>query len=304
VLSPSVSIASELMPKLALLRAMTEHGSLSAAAHAVGVPQPTATRWLTALSRTVGVALTRRVGRQIELTRAGAALAEAAGPALAAVAAGIARAHETDDPDRGHVVFGFLRTMGATRAPELLRGYRAVRPRVRLTLVQAPHEELVDRLHEGTIDVALSSVRATDADITATELFREPFVLVVPADHRLARREGVRLRDCRDETLIGLSPGIALRRAVDELFGTAGIRPRYGFHTEEVETVRGLATAGAGAAVLPARHGGPLPGSVEVPLLPRHYRRVGLLVSTRRPLAPAAEAFRRWAGQRTPAAAP
>lgn len=285
------------MPRLTLLQAMTEHGHMSAAAAAVGVPQPTATRWLTALSRTVGVALTHRVGRRIELTRAGIALAESVGAAHTSLALGVARAYEAADPRRGQVVFGFLRTMGASRAPELLRAYRAVHPRVRLALVQASHEELIDKLHDGTIDLALTSIRDGDVGVVATELFREPFVLVAPADHRLAGREAVRLHDCRDETFVGLSVGIALRRRVDELFGAAGIRPRYGFETEEVETVRGLATAGVGVAVLPARHGGPLPGSAEVPIVPRHHRHIGVLVSTERPLEPAAEGFRRWACQ-------
>lgn len=297
MVTPSGTIASDLVPRLGLLLAMAERGHLSAAAEAIGVPQSTATRWLVALNRTVGVALTRRIGRRVELTRAGAALAESISSVHSALAVGVARAHEAADPARGQVVFGFLRTLGATRAPELLRNYRARHPRVRLTLVQAAHEELIEKLHAGMIDVALSSIRDSDVDIAATELFTEPFVLVVPADHRLACRDGVRLRECRDETFVGLSAGIALRHRVDELFAAAGVRPRYGFETEEVETVRGLATAGAGITVLPARHGGALTGSVEVPVLPRRYRRVGLLVSTRRPLEPTAEGFRTWASQ-------
>jgi DNA-binding transcriptional LysR family regulator len=220
------------------------------------------------------------------------------------LAVGVTRAHEAADPTRGQVVFGFLRTMGVSRAPELLRHYRAAHPRIRLALVQAPHEELIERLHDGTIDLALTSVRDSDVGVRATELFREPFVLVVPKDHRLARRDAVRLFDCRDETFVGLSPGIALRRRVDELFRAAGVRPRYGFETEEVETVRGLATAGVGVAVLPARQGGALTGSAEVPIVPRHHRQIGLLVSTERELEPAAEGFRSWAVQYTWAGGP
>ncbi|WP_432990677.1 LysR substrate-binding domain-containing protein [Dactylosporangium sp. CA-233914] len=117
----------------------------------------------------------------------------------------------------------------------------------------------------------------------------------MPSENRLARHEFVRLNECRDERFVGLSPGIALRRSVDEMFTSARIQPRYGFVAEGVETVRGLATAGAGIAVLPARHGGPLPGSVEVPVAPLRHRHIGLLVSARRTLEPAAEGFRQWA---------
>ncbi len=283
------------MPKLKLLQAMTECGHLSAAANSIGVPQATATRWLDALNRSVGVALTERVGRRVELTPAGHALAEAAGTAHTAISMGVVRALEAADPGHGRIVFGFLRTQGSTRAPELLRGYRAVRPRVRFSLVQAGHEELIEKLHAGAIDIALSALRKTDTQVETTELFREPFVLVAAAEHRLARRSLVRLRDVRDETFVGLSAGIALRRRVDEMFGAAGIRPRYGFETDEVETVRGLAAAGVGVAVLPSRLGGPVEGSSEIPIAPPNYRKIGLIVSTHRRLKPAAESFRIWA---------
>jgi LysR family transcriptional regulator, transcription activator of glutamate synthase operon len=294
---PSATAATGLIPRLSLLLAMTEHGNLSAAAAAVGIPQPTATRWLKALSQAVGVALTRRVGRRIELTRAGVALAESVATAQSALALGLAQAHEAADPGRGQLTFGFLRTLGASRAPELLRGYRTAHPHVRLALVQAAHEELIEKLHDGTVDVALASVRTADVDVSATELFREPFMLVVRSDHRLARRDAVRLSDCRDETFVGLAPGIALRARVDDLFRLAAVRPRYSFETDEVETLRGLSAAGVGIAVLPARHGGPLADSVEVPIMPPQYRTIGLLSSTRRPLEPAAEGFRRMASQ-------
>nr|WP_221380721.1 LysR family transcriptional regulator [Actinoplanes polyasparticus] len=291
----SATIASSLMSKLTLLVAMAERGHLSAAADAAGVPQPTATRWITALSRTVGAPLTRRAGQRVELTAAGRALADSARTAHTVMAVGVARAYEAADPGQGEVLFGFLRTLGASRAPELLRGYRLNHPRVRLTLVQAAHEQLVAGLHDGTVDVALSVVRATDADVAAVEMFKEPYVLVMSAGHRLSRHEFVRLRECRDESFVGLSPGIAMRRSVDDIFLAARVRPRYVFETEEVETVRGLATAGVGVAVLPARHGGPLSGSVEVPIAPRTYRYIGLLTSRRRTLEPPAEGFHRWA---------
>lgn len=63
MLSSARGVASDLVPKLALLHATARHPHLSAATEAVGAPQPMATWWLAALDRTVGVPLTRRVGR-------------------------------------------------------------------------------------------------------------------------------------------------------------------------------------------------------------------------------------------------
>ncbi|GAA1027687.1 LysR family transcriptional regulator [Virgisporangium ochraceum] len=291
---PSAGIASDLIPKLRLLVAMSERGHLSAAAQAAGVPQPTATRWLAALSRTVGVPLTRRAGQRVELTRAGGVLAESVRAAHSALAVGVARAYEASDPGQGQVVFGFLRTLGVSRAPQILRTFRATHPRVRLTLIQAPHEQLVAHLHDGTVDIALTVIRTTDHDLHATEMFKEPFVVVLPAEHRLARHDHLRLHQIRDEPFVGLTPGIALRTRIDEICASARVRPRYILETDEVDTVRGLATAGVGIAILPARQGGPLTGSIEIPVVPRTYRHIGLLVSVRHTLEPAARRFHQW----------
>lgn len=294
----SERVALELMRRLALLPAMADHGHLSAAARSIDVSQPTATRWISALSETAGVPLTQRSSQRIELTPAGAALAEAVRAGVHRLESGIEAAVAVNDPAHGDMRFGFLRTMGATRAPTLLREYRAVRPDVRVTLVQRSHEELLECLHTGRIDVALTHLRPDDPDVDAVELFRQPYVLVLPTDHRWSGRSYVRVYDCRDLTLVGLSAGIALRRAADEMFATAGIKGRYAFVTDEVATVRGLVMAGVGAAVLPARDGGPLPGTVEVPLVPRRHRHVGLLISTRRPVPAPAQGFVDWAGAR------
>ncbi|WP_432844174.1 LysR family transcriptional regulator [Dactylosporangium sp. CA-092794] len=285
------------MPRLRLLVALQEHGHLSAAAQAIGIPQSTATRWVTALTKTAGVTLTDREDSRVTLTPAGLALAAAVAMAEQSLTDGMARAYAAGDPEHGEVTFGFVRTVGATKAPRLVAAYRREHPGVRVGLVQAAHEELLAHLHGGSVDVALTVIRDTDAGVRAVELFREPFVLVIPADHRLSRQDYVRVRDFRDATAVGLSSGIALRRSVDELYRAAGSRPRYGFVTDEVATVRGLAAAGAGVAVLPARDGGPLPGSVEVPIVPRTYRRMGLLVWAQRQLEPAAEGFQRWAAR-------
>jgi LysR family transcriptional activator of glutamate synthase operon len=288
-------VAEELLPRLTLLQAMVEHGHLSAAASAVGVSQPTATRWLVSLNKTVGVPLTARSGPRVELTRSGRAFALASRLAQGALESGVARAQTAGDPDHGRFTFGFLRSLATVKAPQLLRGYQLDHPGTAVDLVQGAHTELVEQLHDGTVDVALSHIRSCDGDLVAFEMFREPFVLVVPTQHRLAWRDRVRAYECRDVALIGLPPGIALRQSTDDLLREAGVKPRYVFSADEVATVRGLVAVGIGTAILPAREGGPLPGTNEIPLVPRAYRHLGLLVSSRRQQPPAVAQFRAWA---------
>ena len=288
------NVAADLTPRLTLLRALRTHEHLSAAAEAAGVPQPTATRWVAELSEAVGVPLTRRVGRRSELTSAGAALADGAVSAHERLAAGVARAFDAADPARGHVVFGFLRTLGTTSVPALLRAFRSEYPQVGFSLVQAGQNELLERVRAGTVDVALTSATSVPADLHAVALYREPLVLVVPGDHRLAHRARVRLEEFRHETFVGMRSGVGLRSLVDGLFTVAGFSPTRGFEGDDVDTVRGLVAAGLGVAVLPAKEAGPPTGAVELVLRPSRHREIALVTSNQRGLEPAAASFYRF----------
>lgn len=289
-------IAAELTPRLALLDAIRRHGNLTAAAADIGVPQPTASRWLASAARTCGVQLVARSGRRIELTRAGEALTEAASSALAGMTTGAARAIEAADPEQGHVVFAFLHTMGEWKVPTLLRDFRAAHPSVRFTLTQDGHDIMLDKVRAGTVDIALTSpLPEDDAEFETAELFTDELVLVLPEGHRLAERDRVRISWCRNETFVSTKRGYGLRGLTDELCAEAGFTLRPAFEGEEVDTVRGLVAAGLGIAVLPARGEGVLSGTVERPLAPRRWRRIGLVNSAHRPLPPAAHRFRSWA---------
>jgi DNA-binding transcriptional LysR family regulator len=121
---------------LALLRAVAEEGNLTRAAATVGVPQPTASRWLAMVSTELGTPVVVPDGRGIRLSRAGAYLAEAAGRALSVLAAGVRQAVDEGDPEHGHVVLAFMHTLGEHLLPGLLRAFRREHPHVRFTLLR------------------------------------------------------------------------------------------------------------------------------------------------------------------------
>lgn len=288
-------LVEPLAPRLALLAALGEHGNLTAAAAAAGIPQPTASRWLATLSTRTGMTLVMHQGRGMQLTRAGAELADAAATALTALRGGAARALAAADPERGHVVFAFLHTMGGIRVPRLLRGFRARHPRVGFTLTQAPHHDMLDKVRSGEVDLALTSpLPVRDAELDSVALFDDPLVLVVAADHRLATRDRIRLRSLADEPMVGLRAGYGLRQITDEMCARAGFVPRLVFEGEEVDTVRGLVAADLGVALLPAHEGGVLPGTAEIPVSPKAFRSIGLVTAAGAVPSPAAALFRDW----------
>lgn len=285
-----------LAPKLALLRAVAEEGNLTRAAASVGLQQPTASRWLAALSAELGTPVVVPDGRGIRLSRAGASLAAAAGRALSELAAGVRQATDEADPERGQVVLAFLSTLGEHRVPGLLRVFRVEHPHVRFTLLQGSHAELLDHLRSGRADLAFTSPLPRAGEFAGVTLEEQPLVVTVPAGHRLAGRVWVRMAELADEAIVGTKEASGLRAVTDELAQAAGFTPTMAFEGEEVDTLRGLVAAGLGVAVLPVAEPAPPQGVVEIPLRPRAVRRIGLIWASDRPMAPAALAFRDFVG--------
>jgi DNA-binding transcriptional LysR family regulator len=286
------TLAGSLAPKLALLRAVAEEGNLTRAAATLGVPQPTASRWLAMLSSQLGTPVVVPDGRGIRLSRAGAYLAEAAARALSVLAAGVRQAVDEGDPEHGHVVLAFMQTLGEHLVPGLLRAFRREHPHIRFSLLQGPHEELRDHVRSGRADLAFTAPLPGPGEFAKVTLKEQQLVVTVPTEHRLAGRNWVRMADLAREPSVGMKPGYGLRRITDELAEAARFLPILAFEGDDVDTLRGLIAAGLGVAVLPEAEPTPRPGTVEIPLRPKATRNIGLIWAADRPLAPAAMAFR------------
>lgn len=285
-------LAATLAPRLALLRAIADEGHLTRAAQRLGIPQPTASRWLAVLADEIGAPVVIRSGRGIRLTPIGGCLAEAATQALAVLENGCRQVAEQADPERGQVVLGFLHTMGESRVPALLRAFKADHPNVRFTLRQGAHEDTVDWVRTGAADVALTSPLPDDPALNTVRIAEQELVLTVPTGHRLARRRRARLSELADEPFVGLKPGYGLRRITDDLCAAAGFRPELAFQGEECDTLRGLVAAGLGVAVLPAAEHELSDGTVELSLSPVATRQIGLVWSAEHALTPAGLVFK------------
>jgi DNA-binding transcriptional LysR family regulator len=285
-------LATTLAPRLALLRAVADEGHLTRAAQRLGIPQPTASRWLAALADEIGAPVVIKNGRGIQLTRIGGYLADAATQALTVLETGCRQVAEQADPERGQVVLGFLHTMGESRVPALLRAFKQDHPNVRFTLRQGAHEDTVDWVRTGAADVALTSPLPDDRALNTVRIAEQELVLTVPTGHRIAGRRRARLSELADEPFVGLKPGYGLRRITDDLCAAAGFRPELAFQGEECDTLRGLVAAGLGVAVLPAAEHELSDGTVELSLTPVANRQIGLVWSAEHALAPAALVFR------------
>jgi len=139
--------------------------------------------------------------------------------------------------------------------PGIIRQFRELNPEVEFSLRNILTAEQIGMLEAGTLDVGFLRLPIgghTQLDVVAVH--REPFVLVVPSNHPLAKRKKVRLRELSGQDFVmydrAHAPGFH-----DLLVGmlrSAGIVPNVRQSAGEMPTLISLVAAGMGVSILPA----------------------------------------------------
>ena len=136
--------------------------------------------------------------------------------------------------------------------PHVVPGLRSRFPRLELLLTEEKTETLLARLREGRLDAALLALPLHDDQLHSEPLFDEPFLLAVPAQHRLARRKSLDVDDLESESLLLLEDGHCLRDQALDVCQLAGASERDGFRATSLETLRQMVAANVGITLLPA----------------------------------------------------
>lgn len=228
--------------------AVARTGHLSAAADALGIPQPTLIRRVRRVEDFAGAALFDR-SHGMALNGRGRAFFGYAEQALGQLRSGRMQVARLMDPERGTVRLDFMHSLGTWMVPDLLREYRADHPDVEFILHQGPANELVARVLNDDTDVALVGPQPIDDGLCWQQLTRQRLAVAFPAG---TVEEGpVYLSEVADMPWVGMLPGYGTRTLLDGLAGEAGFVPRLVFESMELTTVAGLVSAGLGVALLP-----------------------------------------------------
>ncbi|WP_256978139.1 LysR family transcriptional regulator [Rhodococcus sp. 14-2470-1a] len=273
--------ARHLLPLIPAILAVAETEHMTEASELLGVPQPTVSRQIARASSILGVQLVERSGRGIALTTAGRILVPYLQRVAVDLEAGLDAAGEHDANARGRIAISFQNTLGEDIVPALIRQFRGDHPAVTFDLDQGARERCLDRLDDGLADLAFVSLSAEHTEANSFQLYDERLVLVVPADHRLARARSVHVRDTAGDSYIAMGHGYGMRSICEDLWADAGIAPDIEFEGRDIHTVRGLVGAGLGISILP-RSRGLGPEVVEVKISdPAARRRIGMVWSGR-----------------------
>jgi len=201
--------------------------------------------------------------------------------------------------DAALVSLGFLRTLGAALVPQLVRTFGAEHPGVRFAFTQNNGAALETLLASGEVALTLTVGPPAHPALRWERVATQRFVLIVPPDHRLAKRASVKIADLRDETFLSFKPGHAIREFTDELCRRAGFAPAIAFEGDESNSIRGFVNAGFGIALVPQT--GTLDDVPSIQITDAHAEReVGIAWLDERTLSDAERAFRDFAVRAQP----
>ena len=244
--------------------AVAEEGSLTLAAERrLHTAQPSLSRQIRDLEYEVGAQLMIRSAHGIELTAAGRAFLDHARLALAQVDAAREAARRAARPAKLSFALGFLTGKEIDWLPEAIRLLRDELPNIDITVSSQYSPDLADALVRGKLDLAFLRRETRAPDLMFKVVATEPFVVVLPSDHRLASQEAINPHDMVGETFIAVSNTAPVgRKVVDDYLRRSGIDIKPDHEADHLAMAMSLVASTRGVALLPAYARNLLPSSL------------------------------------------
>ena len=153
---------------------------------------------------------------------------------------------------------GAIFTIGPYLFPEFIPELRRLAPQMLLYVEEGYTATLRQSLRKGELDVIIVALPFTEADVVTQKLFDEPFVVLLPSAHPLARKKTISSADLASENVLLLGPGHCFRDQILEAYPTLDEVPDKGENlirtaTEgsSLETMRHMVASGIGITILP-----------------------------------------------------
>jgi LysR family hca operon transcriptional activator len=233
--------------------AVAEEGSLTlAAARRLRTAQPSLSRQIRDLEIEVGTELMTRSARGIALTPAGKVFLDHARHALAQIQTASQAARRAALPAQKTFALGFLSGCEPKWLPATMDILREEFPGIEVSISSKHSPQLADGLAAGTLDAAFMRPEENHTALAYRLLLREPLVVMLPSDHRLAQREAIGPHDLAGETFVGMADQApVLRDATETYLRRCGVDLTPTHRAEYLSMAMSLVASTRAVALLP-----------------------------------------------------
>jgi LysR family transcriptional regulator, low CO2-responsive transcriptional regulator len=236
--------------RMRLLVEIGRRGSLSAAAEAIGIGQPSASQHLRLLEAAAGQRLVERNGRGSRLTEAGAILAARAAQALSTLGSAEEELAALSGLQAGTIHLGASTAPGVYLLPDTLGCFRREFPEITVEVEIASSGEILRRLLQGRLQLAIVGAAEVGERVMLTPFVDDELVGIArPGTLPLDRGE-LEPTVLQSLLLLCREPGSASRSLADRALAQAGVEPACRWELGSSEAIKRSAREGLGVALL------------------------------------------------------
>ncbi len=274
-----------------VFRAVMTAGSVTGAAALLHTSQPTLSRDLARLEHLLGYALFERERGRLKATARARALFDEVERSFQGLARVIERAEALGRSEDAELSLLSLPALSHALLPAALQQLLAANPSARVSITPAEPPLLDAWISEQRFDLGLAEQATPLPGVRVEPVLEADEVAVLPADHALASRKRLALKDFAGQHFISLAEDDPYRREIDARFDAAGIQRRLRVQTHSAVAVCELVRTGLGVAIVNPLTAAACAGSdlVVRPLSVSIPYRVSALIPLHRPAQPLIE---------------
>jgi DNA-binding transcriptional LysR family regulator len=229
---------------------IADEGSITRAASALGIAQPALSRQVRLLEEDLGITLFHRTRRGVQLTEEGERLRSSTAAPLRQLELAVQYAGSPLARIERGLLFGMLPTTAGVLAAPLLAGLGAAFPNVHFHVAVADTDDLVQRLLNGAVDLAIINPIPDDR-LFYRPLLVEDLVLVGGPASGLSPDRPVRFAEVATLPLVVPSAPTGIRNTLENSALRLKVTITTRFSTDSLEVAKQLVEAGLGYTVMP-----------------------------------------------------
>ncbi|NQV78451.1 MAG: hydrogen peroxide-inducible genes activator [Lutibacter sp.] len=238
--------------QLKYVLAVAEHQNFTVASEHCFVTQPTLSMQIQKLEEELNTQIFNRKKKPIQLTEIGLKIIEQA----KIIVDESNRITDIVDQQKGYIGgdfrLGIIPTVMPTLLPLFLKTFIKKYPKVNLKIEELATEEIIKKLAEGSIDVAIAATPLENEMIKERVLYYEPFVGFVPKEHRLFDTTSIDVNQLNIDDILLLEDGHCFKESILNLCSTFGRKNQhFQLHSGSFDTLIKLSKEGLGMTLLP-----------------------------------------------------
>ncbi|MHA3803217.1 LysR family transcriptional regulator [Limosilactobacillus fermentum] len=196
---------------------LAELENYSRAAKELYISQPSLTNEVKKLEKELGYQLFQRIGRGVKLTKYGQELYAVVSETLNVLDFGLNRINQKFENDMDIMEIACIPTAVGTYLPKELATYKnQFSDKVNFKIYSKHTQNIVSGVKNGLYDLGISSKLDTYDSLTYIPLYKEPFIVILPEQHPLAKRQQLNVSDLISYTIHTYTPTIPIGKELIE----------------------------------------------------------------------------------------